>query len=120
MPIAGSTKDIEIYEYQQRQDVLVVNTPGMGDVSQTVTQRAVEVLSNIDVYLYLLNSEGGLQAREYDDLNACIQTGKNVVVVLNKIDLLRENKRDEFIQSVRSQLPPEIVVVPSCLDQVLV
>lgn len=103
-PIAGSTKEVTIQQLPGATALYVVNTPGMGDVVERVTEEARQVLDHIDVYLYLVNAEGGVQARELADYRRCAATGKPVLVVVNKVDVLRERDRAKYLADARAKL----------------
>ena len=103
-PVAGSTKAVEISRLEQSTALYVVNTPGMGDVIEEVTEAAREVLDLIDVYVYVLNSQGGVQARELADYQRCVTSGRPVLVVVNKIDTLRERDRERYLADARAKL----------------
>ena len=103
-PVAGSTKTVEISRLEQSTALFVVNTPGMGDVIEEVTEAAREVLDLIDVYVYVLNSQGGVQARELADYQGCVASGRPVMVVVNKIDTLRERDRERYLADARQKL----------------
>jgi small GTP-binding protein len=106
-PVAGSTRQVEIRRLPQSTALFVVNTPGMGDVIESVTEEARQVLDHIDVYLYLVNAQGGVQAREKADHEACRQRGRPVLVVVNKIDTLRDADRERFLADCRAKLRAE-------------
>jgi GTP-binding protein EngB required for normal cell division len=106
-PVAGSTRQVEIRRLPQSTALFVVNTPGMGDVIESVTEEARQVLDHIDVYLYLVNAQGGVQAREKADYDACRRRGRPVLVVINKIDTLRDSDRERFLADCRTKLRVE-------------
>lgn len=108
-PIAGSTKEVAIQKLPGSTALYVVNTPGMGDVVERVTEEARQVLDHIDVFLYVVNAEGGVQARELADYQRCRATGKPVLVVVNKVDVLRPRDREAYLADARAKLsaPPE-------------
>jgi hypothetical protein len=103
-PVAGSTKQVEIRRLPGSTALYVVNTPGMGDVVESVTEEAKQVLDHIDVFVYLVNAQGGVQARELADHAACRARRRPVLVVVNKIDTLRETDRDRFLDDCRTKL----------------
>jgi GTP-binding protein EngB required for normal cell division len=103
-PVAGSTREVEIRQLPGSTALFVVNTPGMGDVMESVTEEARQVLDHIDVYVYLVNAQGGVQARELADHAACRARRRPVLVVVNKIDTLRERDRERFLEDCRTKL----------------
>lgn len=116
-PVAGSTKEVAIQRLPGATALFIVNTPGMGDVVERVTEEARQVLDHIDVYLYLVNAEGGVQARELADWSKCRATGKPVLAVVNKVDVLRPHQKDAFLADVRHKLScPEEDFVAAAFD----
>jgi GTP-binding protein EngB required for normal cell division len=103
-PVAGSTKEVEITRLPDATALYVVNTPGMGDVVESVTEEAKQVLDHIDVFLYIVNAQGGVQAREKADYDACVRSGRPVLAVVNKIDTLREGDRERYLTDARAKL----------------
>lgn len=103
-PVAGSTKQVEIRHLPNATSLYVVNTPGMGDVIEAVTEEARQVLDHIDVYLYLVNAQGGVQTREKADYEACRTRGRPVLAVVNKIDTLRPDDVARFLEDCRKKL----------------
>lgn len=103
-PIAGSTKEVAIQRVPGATAMYLVNTPGMGDVVERVTEEARQVLDHIDLYLYLVNAEGGVQAREQADHARCRATGKPVLAIVNKIDVLRPRDKDKFLADTQEKL----------------
>lgn len=116
-PVAGSTTRVEIRKLPRSTALFVVNTPGMGDVIESVTEEAKAVLDHIDVYLYLVNAQGGVQARELSDYEACRRRGRPVLAVINKIDTLRESDRARFIDDCRTKLrADDDDILPAAFD----
>ena len=103
-PIAGSTRDVSITRLEGATALYVVNTPGMGDVVESVTEEARQVLHHIDVFVYVVNSQGGVQAREKSDYDLCIASERPVLAVVNKIDTLRERDRERYLADAREKL----------------
>jgi len=103
-PVAGSTKTVEITRLPMSTALYVVNTPGMGDVVESVTEAAREVLDVIDVYVYVLNAQGGVQARELNDYRRCLASGRPVLVVINKVDTLRPADLERYLADAKVKL----------------
>lgn len=103
-PVAGSTREVAIHRVPGATALYVVNTPGLGDVVQAVTEEAKQVLQHIDVFLYVVNAEGGVQARELADYRACLASGKPTLALVNKIDVLRPADKDRYLADARQKL----------------
>lgn len=116
-PVAGSTKEVEITRIEGTTATYVVNTPGLGDVVESVTEEARQVLEHIDVYVYVVNAQGGVQAREKADYTACVRTGRPVLAVVNKVDTLRDKDRERYLEDARSKLgAPQDAFLPAAFD----
>lgn len=116
-PVAGSTRAVEIHRLDGPAALFLVNTPGLGDVTEEVTEQAREVLDHIDVYVYVLNAQGGVQEREKSDYDAVVDTGRPVLAVVNKIDTIREDQRRRYLSDARAKLgAPEGAFLPAAFD----
>lgn len=103
-PVAGSTRSVEISHIAGTTATYVVNTPGLGDIVQEVTEHARQVLDHIDLFVYIVNAQGGVQARERADYTACVRSGRPVLAVVNKIDTLRPEDRRRYLDDARAKL----------------
>ncbi|MDP6932022.1 MAG: 50S ribosome-binding GTPase [Myxococcota bacterium] len=116
-PTAGSTSEVEIYAIpDSNEQLFAVNTPGLGDVRDEISDRARKVLRLIDIYVYVLNAEGGMRAGELEDFERCRSSGRPVVLVLNKIDLLRPDDVPRYIEDLRNRIPEDTQVLPCAFD----
>lgn len=107
-PIAGSTTTVQITKLPDTLATFIVNTPGLGDVVESVTEEARQVLDHIDVYLYIVNAQGGVQKREKDDYRICVRSGRPVLAVVNKVDTIREHERERYLEDARQKLGASI------------
>lgn len=103
-PVAGSTKEVTVYLLPGTSGLQVVNTPGVGDVLERLTEEARNVLDQIDLFLFLVNSQGGVRTREKNEYLLCRSRQRPVLVVVNKIDTLKPEDRARFINDVRLKL----------------
>ncbi|MFT4979556.1 MAG: GTP-binding protein EngB required for normal cell division [Myxococcota bacterium] len=103
-PVAGSTRAVTITRLPSATALFVVNTPGMGDIVEEVTEHARQILAHIDVYLYVINAQGGVQARELEDYRRCLASGRPVLAVINKIDTLRPADRERYLADAQVKL----------------
>jgi GTP-binding protein Era len=112
-PIPGSTARIRVAPLDEAGKILLVNAPGFGDVRAEVDQKARAVLDSLDIVVYVVNCEGGATIDEKNDLAKVRERGRPVLVVLNKIDLIRPNERSAFVMATLAQLdvdPKDAVV----------
>jgi len=111
-PIAGSTRDVAVYEVPGDHGLEVLNTPGVGDVRDALTAETRGVLDQADLFLFLVNAQGGVRQRERDELAHVRRRHKPVLVVLNKLDTLRPEDRGRMVADTAAKLglPAESVV----------
>lgn len=103
-PVAGSTREVSITRLQDATALYVVNTPGLGDVVESVTEEARQVLDHIDLFIYIVNAQGGVQARELEDWKATARSGRPALAVVNKVDTLRGSDRQRYLDDARDKL----------------
>ena len=103
-PIAGSTSTVAITRLPGATALYVVNTPGLGDVVESVTEAARQVMDLIDVYVYVVNAQGGVQTREKEDYDAVVASERPVLAVVNKVDTLRPDDRERYLLDAREKL----------------
>jgi small GTP-binding protein len=103
-PVAGSTREVTITRLPGATALFLVNTPGMGDVLEAVTAEARQILDHVDLFVYVLNAQGGVQAREKSDVDAIAARGRPVLVVVNKIDTIREEDRARYVEDAQRRL----------------
>lgn len=103
-PIPGSTERVRVTAVDADQHMLVVNTPGFGDIRGEVDAQARRVLDQIDIAIYVLNCDGGATIDERRDLDAIRALGRPTLVCLNKIDLIRPHQREAFVAATVRQL----------------
>ena len=106
-PIAGSTTEVEITRFEDATALFVINTPGLGDVVEAVTEEARQVLDHIDIYLYIVNAQGGVQARELEDWGRCRASGRPALAIVNKVDTLRDSDRERYLEDAKKKLSVE-------------
>ena len=84
--------------------MIVSANAGVSAAPAYVTEEARQVLDHIDLYLYLVNAEGGVQAREKADYERCVASGRPVLAVVNKIDVLRPRDKEKYLADARRKL----------------
>jgi uncharacterized protein (DUF697 family)/GTP-binding protein EngB required for normal cell division len=106
-PVPGSTERVRVAPIGAGDGLLIVNTPGFGDVRAEVDRAARHVLDQVDAFLYVLNCDGGATADERRDLAAVRAFRRPTLVCLNKIDLIRPHERENFVRQTLAQLGAE-------------
>ncbi len=97
-PIPGSTKNIHVVK--MRNGICVADTPGLEDVNEDLVKKAKDFADNVDIFVYLVNANGGITEKSKADLEFFKAIGRPLLVVLNKIDLI-PSKLEELISHQR-------------------
>lgn len=106
-PIPGSTERVRVAALDREQRFVVVNAPGFGDIRAEVDQVGRRVLEHLDLVVYLVNAAGGATIDEKRDLaqiRARAEGKGPTLVVINKIDLIRPDQREDFVRATCAQL----------------
>jgi GTP-binding protein EngB required for normal cell division len=103
-PIAGSTRDVAVYEVPGDHGLEVINTPGVGDVQSALTDETRGILDQADLFLFLVNAQGGVRQREKDEFRHVRRRRRPVLVVMNKVDTLKEADRARMITDSTTKL----------------
>ncbi len=111
-PVAGATSAVAVYPVAGGEGLEVVNTPGLGDVQQRLTDEGRSVLDQVDIFLFLINAQGGVRAHERAEWLRVAARGRPALVVVNKLDTLREPDRERMLAdaAAKLELPPERVL----------
>lgn len=117
-PIPGSTTKVKVEMITE--NVFIVDAPGFGDIRTEVSQRAKDICDEVDIFVYILNAEGGFKEQEKKDFDQLLKYNRNVLVVFNKIDLIREHQREELIEHTRKLMGVEPEnFIPAAFDPLL-
>ncbi len=106
-PVPGSTRELRAAKLDADGQVMLLNAPGFGDVREEVDAVARQAVEMVDIFVYVVNAEGGATADERRDLEWIRKLGRPVLVCLNKIDLIRPSERQGFVSATLAQLEVE-------------
>ena len=104
-PIPGSTMEVKVEKINE--NVYLVDAPGFGDIQEKISQKAKELCEKVDIFIYVLNAEGGYKIQEKEDYQNILKYNREVLLVLNKIDLLRPHQKEGFIEDQRKKMGVE-------------
>ncbi len=93
-PIPGTTKSVHVQTLPK--GLSVADTPGLQDTNEEFVARAKEFVDNVDIFIYLINSNGGITDKVRVDLEFIKAVGRPLLVLLNKIDTIPTSQRKEF------------------------
>ena len=114
-PIAGTTRDVVKGGFHYKgKEFTILDTAGIRrktkveeDVEYYSVNRAIKTIDEADVVLLVVDSVEGLADQDKKIANLIVRRGKGVVIVLNKIDLLKgmANEMQAIEDRVRFQFP---------------
>ena len=98
------------------EEVVLVDTPGLGSLSLEGAQETLFYLPHCDLGVVLIDASSHLQSDDVNTLDALRAASIPSLAVLSKIDLVLEQDRETLLHYVREQLTrqlgTEIPVVP--------
>lgn len=95
-PIPGTTKEVGVWTLPD--GLSIADTPGLQDINDVNVAKAKMFIDNTDVFIYVINSNGGITEKVRADLELLKAIGRPLLVVLNKIDTIEKNKCKEFVE----------------------
>ncbi|MCL4216663.1 MAG: 50S ribosome-binding GTPase [Candidatus Hydrogenedentes bacterium] len=107
---AGWTKEVSLYEL--RKGVFIADTPGLHDIDEAVSKKASNyVEENSDIILFFLNATVGVTKHEKEAFLQVSQLGKEIVLVLNKIDALEDDEVVDVVEQIEEDLGVEPLAI---------
>ncbi len=98
--------------------VVFIDTAGVDDITEIGklrVEKSREILNKIDVALLIISSETMLIESKLDYekewLSEIKKRNKPFIIVLNKIDLVSKEKKDEFLSILKKELVDDIIEV---------
>ena len=114
-PLAGTTRDsIDSFLRYHKKDIRLIDTAGLrkkskitGDLEFYSTVRTFRVIQDCDVAAVLIDANKGFNNQDKDIIRHVIDSGKGLIIVVNKWDLLKKNThtQKEFRQDIIDQYP---------------
>lgn len=102
-PIPGTTRRTKRIE-GCFPNTVIVDTPGVGGVDDEVAQRAVRFVDDTDIFVFLVNANGGVNIRVLEHIATLHDTGRPVLAVVNKIETIAPAELKRFITHQRKLL----------------
>lgn len=108
--VAGYTKEIKLYEFKE--NVYITDTPGLDDINEENSARAQEfVEEDTDIILFFFNAGVGAAKSTVDAYKKLQLLRKPIIVVLNKIDILASDEKEEMEQDIKEKTGATIVPI---------
>ena len=114
-PVAGTTRDsIDSFLRYHKKDIRLIDTAGLrkkskitGDVEFYSTVRTFRVIQDCDVAAVLIDADKGFINQDKDIIRHVIASGKGLIIVVNKWDLLKKDTHTQkkYRQDIIDQYP---------------
>ncbi len=108
--INGTTREIEINELDLNHKILksieLVDSPGFDVCDIKYSEDSISKINESEIILFVIS--GDLNRNEISKINLFIKNGKKIIVLLNKIDIWKENEIKNISKNIRSKLPKDI------------
>ena len=98
-----------------RRGLYFVDTPGIGSARQENTTTTYAFLPEADAVIFVTSVEAPLSAREEDFLRDIRELGRGLFVVVNKVDLLAAEERNEVLGYIHARLEQTLGISDSRL-----
>ena len=108
--INGTTREIEINELDLNHKILksieLVDSPGFDVCDIKYSEDSISKINESEIILFVIS--GDLNRNEISKINLFIKNGKKIIVLLNKIDIWKENEIKNISKNIKSKLPKDI------------
>jgi GTP-binding protein EngB required for normal cell division len=106
-PIADITKKVSVWNLPD--GLSVADTPGLQSTNEELVKKAKRFIDDVDIFVYIINSNGGITKEVMSDLKLLKAVGRPLAVVLNKIDTILPEEREAFLihQFSIADVPPD-------------
>ena len=108
--INGSTKEIQAEEWDLKVQTLtsieLLDSPGFDFCNIESSDKVYSRIKHSDLILFVV--AGDINRNEVSEINSFIKDGKKIIVILNKIDLLKGNEVKEILENINLKLPKNL------------
>ena len=114
-PLAGTTRDsIDSFLRYHQKDIRIIDTAGLrkkskitGNIEFYSTVRTFRVIQDCDIAAVLIDADKGFNNQDKDIIRHVIDSGKGLIIVVNKWDLLEKDThtQKEYRQDIIDQYP---------------
>ena len=108
--INGSTKEIKAEEWsvidQKLNSIELLDSPGFDNCNIKFADKIYSSINHSDLILFIVS--GDINRNELREISSLIKEGKKIIIVLNKIDLLKQNELKEIIENIKLKLPKDL------------
>ena len=116
--INGSTREIKSEDWaikdQKLKSIELLDSPGFDFCNIEFPDKIYNRINYSDIILFVI--AGDINRNEVSEISSFIKDGKKIFIVLNKIDLLKENELEEIIENIKFKLPKDLNI-PIIINQ---
>jgi len=110
--INGSTKEIKLKAFSLKKGIVkkieLIDFPGFDiQITNNISKNST-TLNNLDLILFVV--AGDLNRVELSELNYLINSGKKIIVVLNKIDIWSNEELNTLLDNIKVKLPKDFKI----------
>ena len=108
--INGSTREIKAEEWiinnKTVKSIKLLDSPGFDFCNIKYPEKIYTQINHSELILFIVS--GDINRNEVREISSFIKDGKKIIVVLNKVDLLKENELREVIENIKIKLPRDL------------
>ena len=82
-----------------------LDSPGFDFCNIKFPEKIYSCINHSDLILFIVS--GDINRNELSEINSFIKDGKKIIIILNKIDLLKKNELKEVIENIKFKLPKD-------------
>ncbi len=101
--VPGSTKQIK-HKFLKK-NVLLLDTPGLGDINTSISGITKRVLNLTDLFIITLSAQGGLKETDKNTISQVSNFNKPLLILITKLDTIsNRNERRELVRHTKANL----------------
>lgn len=102
--LAGSTKEVERYDYDPAKSIRLLNYPGFNDYRDDVRAHVEDIIPVTDLFICVVDVNRGITQVDIDIVNKVSNLNRPLAICLNKTDMLRPNDKARVISEAKNRL----------------
>lgn len=91
--------------------VRIYDTAGLRESNDAIeiegVKRALDLTKKVNIIIYLISCENGFTEEDKKNINKIINNNKNILLVLNKVDLIETTKSNLIFNEIKEYLKPK-------------
>ena len=108
--INGSTREIKSEDWtikdQKLKSIELLDSPGFDFCNIKFPDKIYSHINHTDLILFIV--AGDINRNEVSAINSFIRDGKKIILIINKIDLLKDNELKEIKENIKFKLPKDL------------